>query len=92
MDRARPRPVDDAGRAIVGKNTERHKEIYRRSEATMFLTGTMFALTTRTKNLLRTLKTHASHPETTHCTPKIAPHYNKGFPNERAPFQKSRYK
>ena len=44
VDRARPRPVDDAGRATVGRNTERHEEIYRRSEATMFLTGTMFAL------------------------------------------------
>ena len=28
----------DEGRAIVGKNAERHKEIYRRSEATTFLT------------------------------------------------------
>ena len=38
-DRTRPRPVDDEGSVAVGRNTERHKEIHRRSEATMFLTG-----------------------------------------------------
>ena len=38
LDRARARPVDDEGRAIVGKNTELREEIYRRNEATMFLT------------------------------------------------------
>ena len=47
LDKARPRPVDETGSAIVGKNTEYCEEIYRRSKATMVLTGgfaVMFAL------------------------------------------------
>ena len=39
MDRARPLPVADEGRATVEKNTESCEEIYRRSKRTMFLTA-----------------------------------------------------
>ena len=35
-DRARPRPVDETGSAIVGRNTESHERNV--SESTMFLT------------------------------------------------------
>ena len=50
MDRLRPRPVDDAGSNAVGRNAEHHKEIYRRSDATTFLTGYVRSIFLKTRS------------------------------------------